>query len=108
MGWTHVKFLAQIDWKNKQNNKKKRRKKKYHIQVCLFRIEKIKTQVLGQNMPALNSAWNDDFISKESRSQVMSQNNTKPDAEVNTLIPNNAFSDILKEEMDSSELQETF
>lgn len=59
-------------------------------------------------MPALNSAWNDDFISKESGSQVMSQNNTKPDAEVGTLIPNNAFSDILKEEVDSSELQETF
>lgn len=39
----------------------------------------------------------------------MSQNNTKPDAEVNTLMPNNnAFSDILKEEMDSSVLQETF
>lgn len=39
----------------------------------------------------------------------MSQNNTKPDAEVNTLMPNNnAFSDILKEEMGSSVLQETF
>lgn len=39
----------------------------------------------------------------------MSQNNTKPDAEVSTLLPNNnAFSDILKEEMDSSALQETF
>lgn len=39
----------------------------------------------------------------------MSQNNTKPDAEVNTLMPNNnAFSDILKEEMDSSVLQEAF
>lgn len=39
----------------------------------------------------------------------MSQNNTKPDAEVNTLMPNNnAFSDILKEETDSSVLQETF
>lgn len=60
-------------------------------------------------MPALNSAWDDDFISKESGSQVMSQNNTKPDAEVNTLMPNNnAFSDILKEEMDSLVLQETF
>lgn len=60
-------------------------------------------------MPALNSAWDDDFISKESGSQVMSQNNTKPDAEVNTLMPNNnAFSDILKEEMDSSVLQEAF
>lgn len=60
-------------------------------------------------MPALNSAWDDDFISKESGSQVMSQNNTKPDAEVNTLMPNNnAFSDILKEEMGSSVLQETF
>ena len=60
-------------------------------------------------MPALNSAWDDDFISKESGSQVTSQNNTKPDAEVNTLMPNNnAFSDILKEEMDSLVLQETF
>lgn len=39
----------------------------------------------------------------------MSQNNTKPDAEVSTFLPNNnAFSDILKEEMDSSVLQETF
>lgn len=39
----------------------------------------------------------------------MSQNNTKPDAKVNTLMPNNnAFSDILKEEMGSSVLQETF
>lgn len=39
----------------------------------------------------------------------MSQNNTKPDAEVRTLLPNNnAFSDILKEEMDSSALQGTF
>jgi len=60
-------------------------------------------------MPALNSAWDDDFISKESGSQVLSQNNTKPDAEVSTFLPNNnAFSDILKEEMDSSVLQETF
>lgn len=60
-------------------------------------------------MLALNSALDDDFISKESGSQVMSQNNTKPDAEVSTLLPNNnAFSDILKEEMDSSVLQETF
>jgi len=39
----------------------------------------------------------------------LSQNNTKPDAEVSTFLPNNnAFSDILKEEMDSSVLQETF
>lgn len=60
-------------------------------------------------MPALNSAWDDDFISKESGSQVLSQNNTKPDAEVSTFLPNNnAFSDILKKEMDSSVLQETF
>lgn len=39
----------------------------------------------------------------------MSQNNTKPDAEVNTLmLNNNAFGDILKEEIDSSVLQGTF
>lgn len=38
----------------------------------------------------------------------MSQNNTKPDAEVSTFLPNNnAFSDILKAEMDSSVLRET-
>lgn len=60
-------------------------------------------------MPALNSAWDDDFISKESGSWAVSQNNTKPDAEVSPLLPNNkAHNDILKEDMGSLVLRETF